>query len=184
MNNVICIVRNKKYNWHVAYLKYRNEIKIYELLKSKGIECFLPIRLSKRIWSDRVKIIKEPLFSGYIFVRVSSSEYYEVLFTDGVLRYVSFENKPAVIRDCQIESLKLLMENVNEEIEVSTSRICKGCYVKIINGPLKNIIGEVVETRGKRCLLLRFEPLGYNIHVNLGDNKIEILAKDMVWNSA
>ncbi len=180
MNGTTYFVKKKEYKWHAAYLKYRNELKVYELLKSKGIECYLPLRLSKRIWSDRVKIIKEPLFSGYIFVKVNTSEYYEVLFTDGVLRYVSFENKPAVIRDCQIDSLKLFLENVNEKIEISTARIHKGCFVKIINGPLKNSIGEVVEMKGKQCLLLRFEPLGYNIHVDLGDNEIEVLTDTKV----
>ena len=180
MNDIKYFIKKKDYKWHAAYLKYRNEIKVYELLKSKGIECYLPLRLSKRIWSDRVKIIKEPLFSGYIFVKVNISEYYEVLFTDGVLRYVSFEDKPVVIRDSQIKSLKLLIENANEEITVSTDRICKGCTVKIINGPLKNAIGEVVETRGKKHLLLRFAYIGYNIHVDLGDNEIEVLTNNKV----
>ncbi len=178
------VITAKKKNWHAAYLKYRNEMKVYDLLKSKGIECYLPLISSKRIWSDRTKIIKEPLFTSYIFVKVTSSEYYEVLFTEGVLKFVCFENKPATIQDFQIETLKLFMKNMNNEIEVSTDRIRKGNYVKITNGPLKNAIGEVIETKGRQCLLLRFEHLGYNIHVNLGDNEVEILTGDLIKKSA
>lgn len=184
MYDLINITTKKICKWHAIYVKYRHELKVLELLKSKGIESYLPLRLTKRIWSDRIKVIKEPLFPGYIFVRVTHAMYYEVLFTDGVLKYVSFENKPAVIRDYQIESLKLFMEKLNDEVEVSTDRIYKGSHVKVLTGPLKNVIGEVVETRGKKRLLLRFEHMGYNIHVDLGDNEIEVLSRNIILNSA
>src|SRR5665648_571121 len=80
----------KIYHWHAVYLRYRTEQKVYEEFLNKGVECYLPQKISKRIWSDRVKIIYEPIFTGYIFVRISVSEYYDVLVTKGVLRYVCF----------------------------------------------------------------------------------------------
>lgn len=175
MNN---IQTKKNYNWHAVYLKYRLEKKVNDELLRKGIDCYLPLRLSKRIWSDRFKIISEPIFSSYIFVRVNQLEYFEVLASEGALRYVCFENKPVIIPDQQMELLKAFVNNFNDEIEVVSGRIDKGNFVKIINGPLKNLIGEVVETRGKSNLVLRFDQLGYTLQVDLGQNEVEVVTDD------
>lgn len=165
----------KIYTWHAVYLKSRNEKKVQTELLNKGIECYLPVRTVKRVWSDRVKLIEEPVLPGYIFVRISLSQYYDVLITKGALRYVCFDNKPAVIRDSQIDLLKLFVEHLNDQIEISTERLRKGSHVKILSGPLKNVIGEVLEIRGKNHLILRFEQLGYTLQVDLGQNEVEVL---------
>lgn len=168
----------KKYTWHAVYVKSRNEKKVYTELLNKGIECYLPVRMVKRVWSDRVKIIEEPIIPGYLFVHISLSQYYDVLITKGALRYVCFDNKPAVISDYQIDVLKLFVEHLNDQIEVSTERIRKGSHVKILSGPLKNVTGEVQEIRGKNHLILRFDQLGYILQVDLGQNEVELIPAD------
>jgi transcription antitermination factor NusG len=168
-------ITKKNYNWHAVYLRSRTEKKVYIEILNKGIECYLPLKSTKRIWSDRIKVITEPILPGYIFVRVSTHEYYDVLVINGVLRYVCFDNKPAIVSDYQISLLKLFVEHLNDKIEVSTERIKKGNFVKIISGPLRDVIGEVIEARGKRHLLLRFDQLGYILQVNLSENEVELL---------
>lgn len=167
-----------KYYWHAVYVKYRTDKKVYEELLSKGIECYSPTKMTRRTWSDRVKFIEEPILPGYIFVRISQAQYYDVLVTNGALRYVCFDNKPAVIRDNQIELLKLFVEHLNDQIEVSSERLRKGSHVKILSGPLANVIGEVVEIRGKNHLILRFDELGYTLQVDLGQNEVELIPAD------
>lgn len=168
----------KKYNWHAVYLKYRKEKKVCKDLLDRGIECYLPLQTLKRTWSDRVKVIQQPLLPCYIFVKISQLEYYDVLVTNGALKYVCFENRPAVITDNQIDLLKLFVEHLNDKIEVSSGRIKKGSIVKILNGPLKNVMGEVLETRGKRYIILRFEELGYTLQVDIGVNEVEVLSNE------
>ncbi|WP_318349293.1 UpxY family transcription antiterminator [Aquipluma nitroreducens] len=180
---MIGITTKKQYNWHAVYLRSRTEKKVFDEISNKRIECYLPLRSSKRVWSDRVKIITEPVLPGYIFVRISLSEYYDVLVTNGVLKYVCFDNKPAVVSDYQINLLKLFVEHLNDKIEVSSERLRKGTFVKIINGPLKNVVGEVSETRGKSYLILRFEQLGYTLQVDLSQNEVEILPTESLAES-
>lgn len=167
---------NKNYHWHAVYLRYRTEIQVQKELELKGIECFLPLKITKRIWSDRIKTIKEPLFASYIFVRISNLEYWDVLTIKGALRYVIFENKPAIIPDKNIFLLKTFIENVNEDVSLSSERLHKGNIVKIVSGPLKNIEGEVVEIMGKRFVILRFQQLGFNVKVDLGQNEVEVVS--------
>jgi len=167
------IFKKKPYQWYAVYTKSRAEKKVYAELERKGIESYLPLKPERRQWSDRVKVIEEPLIRGYVFVRVSNKEYYDVLVIPGALRYVCFEERPAVIPDCQIADLKIFMEYVGADLEVTSERIRKGDRVRVVTGPLKNVRGEVVEVRGKRRILLRFDSLGYCIHVELGANTVE-----------
>lgn len=170
-----CISFNQKYRWYAVYTKSRAEKKVHAELICKGIEAYLPLKKEYRQWSDRIKLIEEPLLRGYLFVKVSNREYYDVLVTSGALRYVSFEGRPTAIPDCQIDDLKQFLEMSNESVEVTSKYIRKGDQVKVVLGPLKGVCGEVIEVRGKERLLLRFDSLGYFIHVELGMNKVEMI---------
>lgn len=163
------------YKWYAVYTKSRAEKKIHAELVKKGIEAYLPLVRTQRKWSDRMKVLEEPFLSGYVFVRVSFREQYNVLVIPGALRYVTFEGTPASIPDYQIENLKIFVATGDHSIEVTSERIHKGDKIRVISGPLANVSGEVVEIRGKRRILLRFDTLGYCIHAEIGINKIDLL---------
>ena len=171
------ISTNRSYKWFAVYTKSRAEKKLHAELIKKGIETYLPLLKIKRQWCDRVKIVEEPLLPGYIFVRVSNKEYFEVIVTPGAIRYVCFEGKATPIPECQIEDLKVFLECGGQDLEVTTERIRKGDIIRVVNGPLRNVSGEVVEIRGKRRILLRFDSLGYNVHAEMGVNKVEVVKK-------
>ena len=100
------MMKNGDYKWHAVYVKSRAEKKSLGELIRRGIEAYLPLQVSKRQWSDRVKIVEEPLLRGYLFVRVSYREYVEVLKVSGVMAFISFGNEPAKIPEKQINDLK------------------------------------------------------------------------------
>lgn len=58
---------------------------------AKGIESWCPTQKKERQWSDRKKIIEEPLFKSYVFVKATKEEYNNVLSTMGVVRFLYFE---------------------------------------------------------------------------------------------
>lgn len=168
------------YRWYAVYTKSRAEKKVHSELVRKQIECYLPLISVRKQWSDRIKVIEEPLLKGYILVKVSNKEYYDVLVTQGALHYVSFGGKPALIPDCQVDDLKVFMSCFNCSVEVTSERISKGDYVRVIAGPLKNVNAEVVEIRGRHRILLRFNSLGYCVHTELGVNKVELIVNEDV----
>ena len=65
--------------WYALYARSRHEKVVDDLLRRKGIETFLPVRKIKRRWSDRVKLIEEPLFKGYLFVHAPLRRRIEIL---------------------------------------------------------------------------------------------------------
>jgi len=164
-----------EYCWYALYVKVRSEKKVTAGLEQRGIECFLPLKTERRKWSDRIKEVQLPLLTGYVFVRVSNKEYFEVLKTNGVVRYVCFEGQAAVIPDHQIESLRIFIEKANTCMEITTDHIRKGTEVRVTEGPLAGVVGEVVEIRGKTRILLRFVSLGYSLHVEQGVQEIALI---------
>jgi len=60
--------------WHVLYTKPRNEKKVAERLSSAGYTVYCPLQKVRRQWSDRVKVVEEPLFKGYLFVKIEEKK--------------------------------------------------------------------------------------------------------------
>lgn len=170
--------QTSNYKWHAVYTRSRTEKKAYGELVQKGIESYLPLKVVRKQWAKQYRIVEEPLIRGYIFVRVSNREFIEVLHTTGVLWYVCFEGKPAVIADQQMESLKAFMGIEKNDVEVTSEQIKKGDIVRIISGPLKGLCAEIVDVRGKYRILLRFDNLGCCIHVEVGTNKVEAVLQN------
>jgi len=168
---------NLTYKWYAAYTDSRAEKKVLQELIKRDIDCYLPIKIEKKQWSDRIKVVENPLIRGYIFVKVSNREYYDVLITQGVRRYVCFEGRPTAIPENQINDLKRFIECLNTQVEVTSERITKGTFAKIVSGPLCGMSGEVVEIRGKRNIVLRFNDLGFCVHADLGSNEVEVINK-------
>ena len=161
------------YKWYALYVKSRAEKKLLEELQFKGIEAYLPLILTKKQWSDRVKIVEEPLLRGYLFAYVDVRQYLEVLKTAGAVAYVSFSGKAAVIPEKQIQDLRLFLEKTNSRIQVSREQITKGQKIKVVTGVLAGIEGEIVEIRGKKRIVLRFESLGCSVFADVSLDLVE-----------
>jgi len=58
--------------WYAIYTMPRWEKKVAGLLNEKNITTFCPINRVERQWSDRKKIVHEPLFRSYVFVQIST----------------------------------------------------------------------------------------------------------------
>ncbi|PTN08273.1 transcription antitermination factor NusG [Mangrovibacterium marinum] len=161
--------------WYAVYVKAKHERKVFEMLQRRDIEAYLPLRKVVRQWSDRKKTVEEPLIRGYLFVRIDIRRYYETISVPGIINFVRFDNRPAIIPEHQINDLKLFLKNDIPGLEVTNERIKKGQLVKIRTGAFANFIGEISELRGRKRLLIRIDQLGCIIHADLGSNQVELI---------
>lgn len=152
--------------WFAAYTKPRNEKKVYQRLVEAGYETFLPLQKRMKQWSDRKKLVEEPLLRSYIFVKVNEKEYYEVLKIFGVVRYITFEGKGAPIPDSQIDMLKLL---VGQQLEIETTEetLEPGQLVEVKIGSLSGLVGELIEHKGKSKVVVRLDHISHSLLVTL-----------------
>ncbi|TCC92247.1 UpxY family transcription antiterminator [Pedobacter frigiditerrae] len=153
------------YKWYPIYTRSRAEKKTAEALTKRNITSYLPLKKVLKQWSDRKKVIEEPLLKSYLFIHISSKEYNEVLMTYGVTRFIYFSGKIASIPDKQLEDLRLLLAN-GTDLELIDYNISPGEKVLIKAGPFKGIIAELVSLKNKKSIVLRLENIGYSILIN------------------
>ena len=93
-------------NWYAVYTKPRWEKKVAKLLDEKGIENYCPLNKVVKQWSDRKKVVMEPIFKSYVFVRVEDKEKFELKSISGILNFVHWLGKPAIVRDEDITTIR------------------------------------------------------------------------------
>jgi transcription antitermination factor NusG len=146
--------------WYALYTKPRWEKKIDLRLVKKGIESWCPLQKIEKQWSDRKKIIEEPLFKSYIFVRIDPTEKTDVLMTDGVLNFVHYLRKPAIIKDSEVETIKRYLSEKDAKISViSEEGYEKETRIIVNHGVFMGNEGTVLRG-GKKKVYVRLESLG------------------------
>ena len=156
-----------KRHWRVFYTRPRAEIKVEEVLKRSEIEVFLPRRVVIRRWSDRKRKVVLPLFPGYIFARVDEMDRIRVLRTDGVVRTICFNGKPAIVPKRDIGLLQNLQKDPErlEAIRIPLPAI--GTPVKISHGPFLGMEGEVMEHRRRFFVLIRLPSIHQAVKIEM-----------------
>ncbi|MGQ1911620.1 UpxY family transcription antiterminator [Marinifilum sp. RC60d5] len=149
-----------EYFWYAIYTKSRSERKLYQDLLDAGIEAYLPLKKELKTWSDRKKWVESPLFTSYVFVRVSAKEYHQALLSNYAVCYVSIRGKAVPIPEKQIEALRIFLKDENRKLEFSSADLKAGDRVEVICGSLKGATGEITQIRGRHRLVLRFDSLG------------------------
>jgi len=156
---------DQQYKWYPVYTNSRAEKKAYDELIRKGITAYLPLKKTVKQWSDRKKVVEEPLIKSYLFVYISAKEHAEVLMTNGISRFLYFSGKVASMPDQQIENLKLLLAT-ERDLQVFDYDIKTGQKVIIKAGPFKDMIAEMVSAQNKQRIILRLDNVGYAIEIN------------------
>lgn len=150
-------------NWYVLYTKPKWEKKVTEKLQQIGITAYCPVISKVQQWSDRKKKVEMPLFSSYVFVQVEERERNAVFAVSGVIRYLFWLGKPAIVKDREIVVIQQwLLEPDFFEVEVRTWQ--PGDRVVLEQGVFKDQLAVVQEVKSSSCVLV-LEALGCVLRV-------------------
>lgn len=153
-------------NWYAIYTKSNFEKRIYNWLKAHSIETYLPLRRQLKQWSDRKKSIEEPLIKSYVFVRIAPKDYLSVLSIPGVVKFISFCEKPVIIPEYQINVIRRLLADA-DDLEISAESFEPGDPIEIIGGKLMGLKGELIEFKGSKKVVIRIDQLERSLLVNI-----------------
>ena len=158
--------------WFVVYTKPRNEKKVHGLLLDLGYESYCPLNKTRRKWSDRYKIIEEPLFRSYVFVKLCEPRIFDVLKIEGVIRFLYWNRKPAIVREAEIELIKrFLGENASVQIEYIDFK-----KDQTVSFTASNFLGQqakVLEVRNRQVKVL-IESMSCYLVAVVDKSKLEI----------
>jgi transcription antitermination factor NusG len=164
--------------WHAIYTRPRWEKKVHRLLQDKGVESYCPLNKVHRKWSDRIKIVEEPLFKSYVFVKICESDKTQVRMTHGVVNFVYWMGKPAIIKDREIEIIKRFLDEY-ENIEVSSMQLTPQTKVIIKGGAFmdkKAVVTKVMKNKVQVVI----NTIGYILTAVIPSNKVLIIKGDQI----
>jgi transcriptional antiterminator NusG len=142
-------------------------------LKQAGLETFVPWHNVRRRWSDRVKVIQQNLFSGYLFCRSEFSDRHLVLGQPGVESVVSFDRAPALIPDEQITSVRRALQS---GLQVGPWPFLKtGQKVRIERGVLAGLEGSLVRDPSGWRVVVSVQALERSVAVEVDRDMIRPL---------
>jgi transcription antitermination factor NusG len=150
--------------WFVLYTKPHQELKVVQQLKEIGISSYCPtVKLIKQ-YSDRKKTVQKPLISSYVMVFIEERKRNAVFSVFGIVRYLFWLGKPAVIQEKEITLMKKHLNGIYSAVSLTT--LTKGQLFKISEGPLAGRSGRVIEAQ-KNKIKLQLESLGMLVTLRL-----------------
>ena len=166
--------------WYAVYVKSRYEKKTAKLLEDRHIEVYLPLLNRLKQWSDRKKMVEEPLFKSYIFVRTDLKNYYDILNTPGIVRFIGFEGRPAPVPDNQIVAVKQFVGEYDDACDYDElQNLSEGQMVEIVYGEMRGLIGRLVSLQGKKRLIVDIESVGRSIPINISRSQVRSLQNSL-----
>ena len=157
------------FNWYAIKTRPRWEKKVSLMFAAKGIEHYCPLNKVVKQWSDRKKIILEPVFKSYVFVNVEEQKKWDVKKIDGVINYVHWLGKPAIIRQEEISTIKKFL-NEFYDVQIEPIGLHLHQKVRVTQGILMSYEGTIMEIFGNRVIVkLQSLNLQLNAHFNKKD---------------
>lgn len=132
--------------WYAVYTRPKWEKKVSRQFQKKKIECYCPLNVSIKQWADRKKKVETPLFSSYVFVCASPSEHVPILRTEGVVNFVYWLGRPAVIKEQEIDAIKSFLKEHND-VKLEKYQVNISDKIRVLDGPLIYMEGNVLEVK-------------------------------------
>jgi len=157
-------------NWYVLNTLPRWEKKIVKILLQKGIENYCPLHKVQKQWSDRKKIVEEPLFKGFVFIKIEEPEKWKILDIEGIKSFIYWLGKPATVRDNEIDNIRKYLNEFptakSEPIEMEN-----GQEVFIKQGILMDYKGIILEIRNHKALV-KIESMGISLSAEFKQDEL------------
>jgi transcription antitermination factor NusG len=120
-----------------------------------------------------VKVLRRPLFPGYLFGRFHGKLPATALGAPGLAHVVGFADGPAPIPDEEIEAVRRV---VDSGLNVCGSAILSvGKRVRVRSGPLRGLEGRLERIKSRFRLVVSVELLGRSVATDVDPEAVEVL---------
>lgn len=159
--------------WFALQVRSRHESGVAKFLDGKGYSPFMPYYQSRKRWSDRIKIVAEPLFPGYLFCRIDLNNRLPILTTPGVIQIVGFNRTPVPVSETEIDAIQTLVASGLRSQPWPHLEV--GDRVRMDSGPLRGLEGLLVELKGSHRLVVSVTLLQRSVAVEIDSALVRAL---------
>lgn len=167
------IIAGEPEEWFALHTKSRHEKAVARRLTELGIPSYLPLVNEVRRWSDRNKHVEVPVFSCYVFAKLTMRRWdrLRIVGVDGVLSVVGSRGAGTAIPEEQIGAIRTLVDLSLPWTSHPFLRV--GQQVRIRGGALEGIEGILVSRSGNHTLVVSIDALQRSLAVQVDGYKIE-----------
>ncbi len=165
--------------WYVLHTRSRFENVVNKALMGKAKEVFLPKILVRSRRKDRKKMIRIPVFPGYLFIKtdLNPREHLDILKTPGAVRLIGNSKGPVPVPESSVISLKIMVET--DDHIITGARLKKGDKVMVVAGPFAGVTGIFSRYKGQDHVIVNIDVLGRFAGVEVKKEDIELLPQIM-----
>jgi transcription antitermination factor NusG len=146
---------------------------VHALLVEKKIQSYCPLNKVRKKWSDRMKTVEEPLFRSYLFAHVNEEEQTRVRMTAGVMNFVYWQGKPAIIPAREIETIRKFL-NEYENVTAEPIELKEDGRVVINRGLFMDHEARIIKIEGNRVKVV-IESIGYTLIASVDKKNLSTL---------
>jgi len=159
--------------WFAVQTRSRSEKKVATQFEAKGIKTFLPLLSEVHRWSDRRKLVHQPLFPSYVFVHINPSPEWRlpVLNTAGVCGFVGGRGAGLPIPEKQITDIRTVVTNPVAFALHPYLRV--GQRVRVRGGCLDGVEGTLVSRDAHHTLVVSVELVRRAVAVRIEGYELE-----------
>ena len=163
--------------WYVVYTKPRWEKKVHQLLTDAAIESYCPLNRTRKQWSDRMKWVDEPLFKSYVFVKISEQEQAAIRMINGVVNFVYWLGKPAVVREAEIAIIRKFLNDYTD-VKAEALAIGPDTRLKVKRGLLMDREVKVLKVLGNKVRVV-IESIGYSLVASVDRSNLAVIERSI-----
>ena len=160
-------------SWYVLHTKSRFENVVHDGLCGKSMEVFLPKITVQSKRKDRKKMIRVPLFPGYVFVKsdLAPNHHLDIVKTVGAVKLVGNKLGPISVTKDTIDSLKIMVAS-DQHVETGYA-FSKGDRVVVVQGAFSGVTGIFDRYGSKGRIVVHIEALGQFAAVEVDVEDVE-----------
>lgn len=157
--------------WYALYTQPGFEKKVSETLTRKKIENYFPLNRLIKLQGNN-KLTSEPLFTNYIFVKVTHKQLTKLKTLRGIVNLVYWLGKPVIINDEEVNSMKrFLSDNVN----ISVEKVTRNEVIKSFDTSVTIIDGNLMTITNKTAHIV-LPSLGYVLTAQAENSNVRIIS--------
>ena len=159
--------------WFALQVVPKHEKSVDNILEYRGYNHFLPTYRVRRRWSDRIRLVEQPLFPGYVFCKSQSNLMEVIRASPGIIRIVAFGGKPHPVPDREIEALQQIVRGKREYS--AFPYLSTGQKVQVIAGPLTGIVGIITEFKNRDRLVISLDVIMKSVSVEIDQWEVALV---------
>ncbi|MBI1896281.1 MAG: NusG-like protein [Acidobacteria bacterium] len=151
--------------WFAITTKPNLEKSVTASLAGRGLSSFLPTYGARRIWSDRIKDIEQPLFPGYTFCQFMAERRAAILSVSGVTSIVGFGRGPVPVEEDEMAALRAIVASGAAALAWPFVRV--GDRVRVSRGALAGLEGILVSDKSRWRVVVSITLLQRSVAVEI-----------------